>query len=60
MEESRRVDCPYCGQRFYVFVDVSAGNQRVIEDCQICCQPIELRISIEDGEIEEILADPAN
>lgn len=54
MEESRRVMCPYCGQHFHIFVDVSAGSQRYIEDCQICCQPIEFRISIQDGEIREI------
>ena len=60
MEASQRVDCPYCGQRFYIFVDISAGDQQYIEDCQICCQPIEFRISIEDGEVQEILADPAN
>jgi len=60
MEASRRVDCPYCGQRFYIFIDFSAGDQQYIEDCQICCQPIELRISIKDGEVQEILADPAN
>lgn len=60
MEASRRVECPYCGQRFYIFVDISAGDQRYLEDCQICCQPIEFRISIEEGEVQEILADPAN
>lgn len=60
MEASRQVDCPYCGQPFYIFVDVSAGDQQYIEDCQICCQPIEFRISIEAGEVQEILADPAN
>jgi len=60
MEASRRVECPYCGQRFYIFVDISGGDQRYVEDCQICCQPIEFRISIEDGEVQEILSDPAN
>ena len=61
MEASRRVDCPYCGgQRFYIFVDVSAGDQQYIEDCQICCRPIEFRISIKDGEVQEILAAAGN
>ena len=60
MEASRRVECPFCGQRFYIFVDVSAGDQQYIEDCQICCRPIEFRISIESGKVKEILVDPAN
>jgi len=60
MEASRRVGCPYCGERFYLFVDVSAGDQQYIEDCQICCRPIEFRISIKDGEVQEILAAAGN
>ena len=36
------VDCPYCGERFETAVDLSAGSFRYVEDCQVCCQPIEL------------------
>ena len=36
------VDCPYCGERFGTSVDLSAGSFCYVEDCQICCQPIEL------------------
>jgi hypothetical protein len=36
------VDCPYCGERFGTVVDLSAGDFAYVEDCQICCQPIEL------------------
>jgi hypothetical protein len=60
MEQTRKVVCPYCSQTFYLFVDISAGDQEYIEDCQVCCQPIEFRIRIEDGEIEEIEGYAAN
>jgi hypothetical protein len=60
MEQARKVVCPYCSQTFYLFVDISAGNQEYIEDCQVCCQPIEFRIRIKDGEIEEIQGYAAN
>jgi hypothetical protein len=60
MEQARKVVCPYCSQTFYLFVDISAGDQEYIEDCQVCCQPIEFRIRIEDGEIEEIQGYAAN
>ncbi|MFI4867745.1 MAG: CPXCG motif-containing cysteine-rich protein [Steroidobacterales bacterium] len=40
------VQCPYCGQPFDTLVDLSAGSTSYIEDCQICCQPIELGIEI--------------
>jgi hypothetical protein len=29
-------------------VDLSAGSFRYVEDCQVCCQPIELA-----GEVDE-------
>jgi hypothetical protein len=29
-------------------VDPSAGSFRYVEDCQVCCQPIEL-----EGEVDE-------
>ena len=42
------VQCPYCGESFETAVDPSAGSFRYVEDCQICCQPIELA-----GEVDE-------
>jgi len=36
------VDCPYCGERYETAVDLSGGSFSYIEDCQICCRPIEL------------------
>jgi len=35
------VQCPYCGENFETLVDLSAGSSTYIEDCQVCCQPIE-------------------
>ena len=36
------VQCPYCGEGFDTVVDLSAGSFSYVEDCQVCCQPIEL------------------
>lgn len=46
------IHCPYCGERIEVIVDDSAGDQRYIEDCQVCCRPITVVVSIDtdDGE----------
>jgi transcription elongation factor Elf1 len=44
--ESARVDCPYCGESFGVTVDVSVGRQDYIEDCQVCCRPIQFRVRV--------------
>ena len=45
--EAAEIDCPYCGERIAVVVDLSAGAQSYIEDCSVCCQPmtLELRFS---------------
>ena len=42
------VQCPYCGESFETAVDWSAGAFRYIEDCQVCCQPIELAGDVDD------------
>ena len=44
--QSRTVQCPYCGEPFETVIDLSAGSTSYIEDCQVCCQPIELRIEV--------------
>jgi hypothetical protein len=42
------VQCPYCGESFETAVDWSAGVFRYIEDCHVCCQPIELAGDVDD------------
>lgn len=42
-EES--IGCPYCGEYISVLIDSSDTNQQYIEDCQVCCKPINFVIS---------------
>ncbi len=44
----RRVECPYCGESFETPVDLSSGSASYIEDCQICCQPIQFTLEVDD------------
>jgi len=44
MLEGSYIICPYCGESIEISIDVSAGTQDYIEDCQICCRPIEIRV----------------
>ena len=37
--------CPYCWESIYFEIDLSEPNQEYVEDCQVCCNPILLRIS---------------
>jgi hypothetical protein len=38
------ISCPYCGESFTILVDCSTGSHHYIEDCQVCCRPMELFI----------------
>lgn len=42
MEDAVQIRCPWCGESFFTFVDPSQFGQRYIEDCQVCCRPIEM------------------
>ncbi len=43
------IRCPYCGEQFGTAVDLSAGSFGYVEDCQVCCQPIELAGEVDDS-----------
>ena len=45
-----RVQCPYCWERFSLLVDASVAQQDYVEDCEVCCRPIDFSVSVsEDG-----------
>ena len=40
--------CPCCGETLLLFVDEGGGeNQSYIEDCQVCCRPLQVNARIE-------------
>ena len=44
------VQCPYCGERLETRVDLTGGERQYIEDCEVCCRPIEFSLEVEaDG-----------
>ncbi len=48
MLEETWIDCPYCGEGFTTLVDGSGGSQDYIEDCPVCCRPIECVAEVDD------------
>jgi hypothetical protein len=48
-EEFVAVRCPWCGERLETRVDMTAGEAAYIEDCEVCCRPIEFSIERGDG-----------
>jgi hypothetical protein len=47
--ESRKIQCPYCGETYDVLIDCSVEQQSYIEDCEICCRPINFDVSIDQS-----------
>lgn len=46
------IACPYCGEHITLVVDASAGDQRYIEDCHVCCRPITVDLEVDaDGDV---------
>ena len=43
-EEFIAVRCPYCGERLETRVDLTADEPSYVEDCEVCCRPIEFHI----------------
>ena len=45
------ISCPYCGETITILVDGSLPEQQYVEDCQVCCRPIVLNVSVDsDGD----------
>jgi hypothetical protein len=40
------ISCPYCGETISIVVDGSIEEQQYIEDCQVCCRPIVIVLSV--------------
>ena len=49
MDELKTVEvgCPYCGETIELVVDCSAGRQRYVEDCCVCCRPMNVSVTID-------------
>ncbi|TNF43058.1 MAG: CPXCG motif-containing cysteine-rich protein [Cytophagales bacterium] len=43
--------CPHCFQEISMLLDPSVSRQEYIEDCEVCCNPIELQVEFEEGEL---------
>ncbi|WP_431159305.1 CPXCG motif-containing cysteine-rich protein [Winogradskyella poriferorum] len=49
--------CPYCWEQISMLIDTSQSRQNYIEDCEICCNPIQVDVTCEDQEITSFQAE---
>jgi hypothetical protein len=58
LEQNLDVQCPYCAESIPVRIDLSAGAQTYVEDCQVCCQPIQMVLSVDqEGSFDSLRAE---
>jgi len=37
--------CPFCWEQISMLFDTSINTQKYIEDCEVCCNPLEINCS---------------
>jgi len=53
-------DCPHCWENQLKMIDPSVEIQNFIEDCEVCCNPIEFDLMVKNNVIELFSANPTD
>lgn len=56
----QRIRCPFCAEAILVLLDLSAGSQSYIEDCQVCCQPIQISFESSGEDLDDLQVECAS
>ena len=43
--------CPHCFQEISMLIDPSVRRQEYIEDCEVCCNPIQINLEFDQGDL---------
>lgn len=54
MQEDWEIVCPHCWQTISIRLDLSAGGQSYVQDCEVCCNPLDIQYDIEEGEVAKV------
>ena len=54
LQEEVEIECPYCGERIVLLVDGSAGAQEYVEDCQVCCRPMNIIVTVNEEDYPQV------
>ena len=46
--EEHFFQCPHCWEEISMLLDPSATNETYIEDCEVCCNPIQINTIFEN------------
>ncbi|SHG46399.1 CPXCG motif-containing cysteine-rich protein [Flagellimonas flava] len=48
--------CPYCWEEISFLLDTSVSQQSYVEDCEVCCNPIEVSVRCAQRELTDFQA----
>jgi len=54
--EEHHFDCPYYWQSISMLLDSSVYKQSYIEDCEVCCNPIQVTVAFFNMELVDFQA----
>lgn len=55
-----KIRCPYCDEAMRILLDLSAGDQSYVEDCQVCCQPMLLSYQCDEHALTDLQVERAS
>lgn len=55
--EEHFFQCPYCWQDISMLLDTSIDSQTYIEDCEVCCNPMQVSVKYNNSELIDFHVD---
>jgi Cysteine-rich CPXCG len=52
--------CPHCWETIDLTLDLSVPEQSYIEDCPVCCKPMQVSYVAADGEVTQLQVESAD
>ena len=49
--EEHFFQCPYCWETISMLMDPSSHEQQYVEDCEVCCNPMEINVKFQENEL---------
>ena len=57
METEHFFTCPHCWETVSIILDLSVEGQSYVEDCEVCCNPIQISYTTDNDEITDFQAE---
>lgn len=52
--EEQTITCPYCWESIILYLEPDIGEEKItiVEDCSVCCRPIEITYTLQEGHVK--------